>query len=113
MLANVSIYHFLVSCCPPCRKEMLPLVKWMKQHPVVRVVMVYLDRDSQNAQDFLAQNNIQVPRNVGNMRDAFALGVRGLPATLIIGAKGEINKRHIGDIEWGNKESRDEVLRWL
>ncbi|MDX8384797.1 MAG: TlpA disulfide reductase family protein [Ghiorsea sp.] len=107
------VLHFWASWCPPCRGEMPSLVQWVKQHPDVHVVMVSLDRDREDAQAFFRQHDIKVPLNVGNMRDAFALGVRGLPATLIIGAEGEIKKRRVGDIEWDDKASSDEVLRWL
>ena len=107
------VLHFWASWCPPCRGEMPSLVKWVKQHPDVQVVVVSLDRERKDAQDFLAQHKILLPLNVGNMSDSFALGVRGLPATLILGADGEIKKRRVGDIEGGDKASSDEVLRWL
>ncbi|MDX8384757.1 MAG: TlpA disulfide reductase family protein, partial [Ghiorsea sp.] len=86
------VLHFWASWCPPCRGEMPSLVQWVKEHPDVHVVMVSLDRDSEDAQAFFRQHDIKVPLNVGKMRDAFALGVRGLPATLIIDAEGEIKK---------------------
>jgi len=107
------VLHFWASWCPPCRGEIPSLVNWIGQHPDVNVVMVSLDRDREDAQAFFSQHGITLPLNMGEMRDAFSLGVRGLPATLILDAKGDIVKRRIGDILWDDKESSDEVLRWL
>jgi len=105
--------HFWASWCPPCRKEMPALVAWKKQHPDTTVIIVSLDSDRSGAESFFTKQSINTPLNMGNMRDASRLGVRGLPSTFIIGADGEVKKRHVGDINWADDASSREVLSWF
>ena len=93
------ILHFWASWCPPCRTEMPAMSKWVQAHPDVQVVMISLDYDQDGAEVFYAQKNIPLPLNMGNQRDTMALGVRGLPATIVIDADGNIKKRHMGDLK--------------
>jgi thiol-disulfide isomerase/thioredoxin len=107
------LLHFWASWCPPCRAEMPKINKWALAHPDVQVVMVSMDSDSEDAQAFYQQQNIHGQVNMGDMRQASSLGIRGLPTTIIIDAKGEVSKRHTGDIHWDNEVESNEVLRWL
>ena len=107
------LLHFWASWCPPCRKEMPALVKWIGEHPEVNVVVLSLDRARQGAQEFFAEHNIKIPLNMGNMAGASRLGVRGLPSTFVVDAKGDIVKRYTGDIHWSDPEKSKEVLGWL
>jgi len=107
------ILHFWASWCPPCRGEMPALVKWVAEHPQATVVIVSLDSNKANAQAFFKQQNIKLPLNMGSMSGASALGLRGLPTTLIIDAKGDVTKRHVGDLDWGDQQTSQQVLRWL
>jgi len=77
------------------------------------VIMVSMDSDSEDAQAFYQQHAIHGQVNMGDMRQAAALGVRGLPTTIIIDAKGDVSKRHTGDIHWNDASESAEVLRWL
>ena len=104
------VLHFWASWCPPCRSEMPALVKWVEANPKIKVVMVSLDNDRDNAAEFYVEQGIKTALNMGNMSDASRIGVRGLPSTFVIGADGEIKKRHIGDIEWGNSVAINELL---
>lgn len=107
------VLHFWASWCPPCRSETPALVKWVEANPKVKVVMVSLDNDRDNAAVFFAEQDIKLPLNMGNMSDASRLGVRGLPSTFVIGADEEVKKRHIGDIQWSESDANSKVLSWL
>jgi len=107
------VFHFWASWCPPCRKEMPALVKWMGEHPDVEMIVLSLDRSRASAEDFFKQHNIQLPINMGKMSETSSLGVRGLPSTFIMDADGEIIKRYTGDIDWSDPAKTKEVLSWL
>ena len=107
------ILHFWASWCPPCRTEMPAMSKWVQAHPDVKVVMISLDYDQDGAVAFYKQKNIQPPLNMGNQRDTMALGVRGLPTTMVIDAMGNIKKRHMGDLNWADERVSLMVLGWL
>ncbi|MDQ7002480.1 MAG: TlpA disulfide reductase family protein [Ghiorsea sp.] len=107
------ILHFWASWCPPCRSEMPAMSKWVQAHPDVQVVMISLDNDQDGAEAFYQQKNIHQPLNMGNQRDTMALGVRGLPTTLVIDANGDIKKRHLGDLNWADEGVSLMVLGWL
>jgi len=107
------ILHFWASWCPPCRSEMPAMNHWVQQHPDVKVVMVSLDSNQENAAAFYAQKNIQQPLNMGDQRETMALGVRGLPTTLVIDADGNIKQRHLGDLNWADERVSLMVLDWL
>ncbi len=87
--------------------------KWVEAHPDVQVVMISLDYDKEGAQAFYAQKGIKQPLNMGNQRDTMALGVRGLPTTIIIDAQGNIKQRHTGDLNWADERVSLMVLNWL
>ena len=107
------ILHFWASWCPPCRSEMPAMSSWVQQHPDVNVVMISLDYDQEGAAAFYQQKNIQQPLNMGKQRDTMALGVRGLPTTIVIDANGNVKKRHMGDLNWADERVSLMVLGWL
>jgi len=107
------ILHFWASWCPPCRSEMPSLITWIGQHPTTKVVVISLDNNKSNAEHFFKQTGIHMPINMGSMSGASALGVRGLPSTLIIDEAGEVIKRFTGDVDWADEEVSQQVLRWL
>ncbi|MDX8387518.1 MAG: TlpA disulfide reductase family protein [Ghiorsea sp.] len=102
--------HFWASWCGPCRSEMPALARWVGEHPEVKVVMLSLDNGREAAERFFAAHDINVPLNMGSMRDLSAVGVRGLPSTLLVDASGKITKRYLGDINWLNPQKSDEIL---
>lgn len=107
------ILHFWASWCPPCRSEMPAMSQWVQAHPDINVVMISLDYDQEGAETFYQQKNIHQPLNMGKQRDTMALGVRGLPTTLVIDANGDIKKRHMGDLNWADEGVSLMVLGWL
>ena len=107
------LLHFWASWCPPCRHEMPAMSRWARAHPEVRVVMVSLDRDMEDAKAFYARKNITMPLYLGDQRKAMALGVRGLPTTIVIDAEGRLKKRHMGKLDWADEQVGRMVLKWL
>jgi thiol-disulfide isomerase/thioredoxin len=107
------LLHFWASWCPPCRSEMPAMSKWVKAHPDVQVVMISLDSNQTYAQEFYDDKHIQTPLNMGDMAATSRLGVRGLPTTVVIDAKGDVSMRHLGDLDWGNPKVSQQVLSWL
>ncbi len=107
------ILHFWASWCPPCRTEMPKMNNWVQAHPDVKVVMISLDYDLEGAKHFYDKKSIQAPLNLGDQRQTMALGVRGLPTTIVIDADGNISKRHIGDLNWDDARVSQMVLGWL
>jgi len=107
------ILHFWASWCPPCRTEMPAMDAWVKAHSDVKVVMISLDYDLDGAQAFYQQKKITAPLHIATQRETLKLGVRGLPTTIIIDAKGNITKRHMGDLDWADKKVSQMVLGWL
>lgn len=107
------LLHFWASWCPPCRTELPAMHTWMKTHSDIKVVVISLDSDQSDASAFYAAKDIQSPLNMGNMREASNLGIRGLPTTIIIGADGEVVHRHMGDLDWADEQVSQGVLQWF
>lgn len=107
------LLHFWASWCPPCRSEMPNLVQWIKQHPEVEVVVISVDDDQADAAQFLKQHNMDLPLNMAKVGDVSALGVRGLPASLVIDAHGDVAARYIGDVQWLDADVSAKVRRWF
>ena len=107
------ILHFWASWCPPCREEMPELSSWVKAHPEFTLVAVSLDEDMQEIEKFLETNNISLPALQGNKNEVVRLGIRGLPATLLIDAKGEILRQRIGAVPWKDPAASANFLQHL
>ncbi len=107
------ILHFWASWCPPCREEMPELSSWVKAHPEVALVAVSLDEDMDDIKKFLETNHISFPALQGDKNDVIGLGIRGLPATLIIDAKGELLRQRIGAVAWSDPTASADFLQHL
>ncbi|MDX8396178.1 MAG: TlpA disulfide reductase family protein [Mariprofundaceae bacterium] len=107
------ILHFWASWCPPCRKEMPGLEAWIKAHPEVQIAAITLDNRITDATNFLKSQHISLPTLKGDMSAASRLGVRGLPATLILDANGDIQHSRIGALRWDDKKTSDDILATL
>ncbi len=107
------ILHFWASWCPPCRTELPAMHAWMKAHSDVNVVVISLDSDQADAAAFYAEKDLHSPLNMGDMREASKLGIRGLPTTIILDAAGEVVQRHMGDLNWADEQVSQGVLQWF
>jgi len=107
------ILHLWASWCPPCRAEMPEVAAWSQAHPEARMVVVSLDRHSSEAAQFLNQNGITMPVLLSDPSQAFSVGARGLPATLMIDADGNIEMLRVGMQDWQNKSWSETLLAYF
>lgn len=107
------IVHFWTSWCPPCRSEMPLLNAWIGEHPKVPVLLISVDEDPEDAVDFLRRNGIKGSINIAKPSALSALGVRGLPSTIIIDQEGNIAARYLGDLQWDDPKVSAKVLAWF
>jgi len=104
------VVHFWASWCPPCRKEMPELEAWVSAHPEVNFVPVTLDVNINDAIAFLKSKGIDFPVLQGSSKEVSGLGVRGLPATVVIGAGGEVLRLEAGVIHWDDEAATGKIL---
>ena len=105
------ILHFWASWCGPCRKELPKLAVWRAQHPKVPFIAISLDQNIADARNYLNQQRLPFPPALGNINGAMRLGVRGLPATIVIGGDGKIRQRFLGIQSWENNNFSHKILR--
>ncbi len=86
---------------------------WIKANPEINVVVISLDYAHGGASAFYKQKQIDLPLNMGKQRETMALGVRGLPTTIVVDADGNISQRHAGDLNWDDARVSQMVLGWL
>ncbi len=104
------IVHLWASWCPPCRKEMPQLARWMTRHPGARLLVVSLDRDADAARAFLQRHRIALPVLTTDSNEAFALGARALPSTILIRADGSVARVLTGDQDWSENSATVRAL---
>lgn len=95
LLGQVTVINIFASWCTPCAAEMPELVALKKQFPDVRVIGVVWNDDPKTIRAFLKQH--------GNPFEALwldpkgnatiALGIKGIPETLVVDARGTIRYR--------------------
>jgi len=107
------VIHFWASWCPPCRTEMPELETWVDEHPEVDFLPITLDVNINDAIAFLKSKKIDFPALQGSAEEISRLGVRGLPATVIIGAGGEVLRLKAGVLDWDDEAATGEVLEAL
>jgi len=107
------VLHFWATWCPPCREELPVLDAWSKKHGDVLLLPISLDSNMADVQSYLKAQKISLPANLGNMQGSARLGVRGLPATLVIGADGSIKASRIGAQPWHDKAFNEQLLAAL
>ncbi|MER9586190.1 TlpA disulfide reductase family protein [Mesorhizobium sp. M0276] len=105
---KVVLLNIWATWCVPCRKEMPTLDRLQAElgESGFEVVALSIDRDPDMVKQFFAEIGIQhLALNIDTSSKAmFALGVVGLPTTLLIDAKGKEIGRLIGPAEWDSPE---------
>ncbi|MDQ6965039.1 MAG: TlpA disulfide reductase family protein [Mariprofundales bacterium] len=107
------VLHFWASWCPPCRTELPQLDKWRSEHPNAQLIVISLDEAKADALLFLKQHHISLPAWITTSQQAMAIGVRGLPTTMLVDGNGEIQQSIIGAREWSESRFSDHIMRWL
>ena len=109
---KVLIVNFWATWCPPCVKEMPSLDKLAGILPKdkYRVFAVAMQKEVPEVEGFFKRANIQnlKPFLDPQMMGARAFGLRGVPATVIIGPNGMIG-RVDGEQDWASPQ----MVEWL
>ena len=96
---QVVVVDFWASWCVPCRRS-FPWMNAMQdryQDEGLRIIAVNLDRDSADAERFLAAypHNFRIAYDPdGNVAKEY--GVVGMPSSIVIGRDGQVFERHTG-----------------
>ena len=102
------VLNFWATWCAPCRKEMPSLDRLQAAMPEIAVVPVATGRnDVAQIAKFYTQAEVA---NLPVLRDpksglAHAMGVMGLPVTVILNPEGQEVARLIGDAEWDSPDA--------
>ncbi|RUY28052.1 TlpA family protein disulfide reductase [Mesorhizobium sp. M7A.F.Ca.US.001.04.1.1] len=101
---KVVLLNIWATWCAPCRKEMPTLDRLQAKlgGPDFEVVALSIDRSPDMVKQFFTEIGIaHLALNIDTSSKAmFALGVFGLPTTLLIDSKGREVGRLIGPAEW-------------
>ncbi|TXH95071.1 MAG: redoxin domain-containing protein [Pseudorhodobacter sp.] len=103
------VLNFWATWCPPCREEMPALDRLQAAMPDLAVVPVATGRnDPAGMERFWTEAGIT---NLTILRDpkselAHAMGVMGLPVTVIVNPDGAEVARLIGDAHWDGAEAQ-------
>jgi thiol-disulfide isomerase/thioredoxin len=111
---KVLVINFWATWCPPCEEEILKLNQLYKEYKNEGLVVIgiALDKDSLNlVEPFVREKKIGYPILVGN--EQVLRGVKdfsGVPTTLIVNQKGNIQKKYNGSFD---KDDLEKSLKEL
>ena len=113
--ARLTLLHFWASWCLPCRDELPALAALQSdlRKQGVRVVAVSVDRLGWDAIDRTTEKLDVRELELFHDRDreaAIALGIEGLPTTIIIDAQGREVARMEGEGHWADQAVRRQLL---
>lgn len=103
------VLNFWATWCAPCRHEMPALDRLQAALPDIAVVPVATGRNApEQITKFFTEAEV---KNLTVLRDpkmqlARAMGVAGLPVTVILNPEGQEIARLIGDAEWDSAEAQ-------
>ena len=109
------VLNFWATWCAPCRREMPSLERLQTAMPEIAVVPVATGRNAvEGIKRFFADAGV---KTLPTLRDpqsdlARAMGIIGLPVTVILNPEGQEVARLIGDAEW-DSASAQAVLKAL
>jgi len=108
---KVILLNFWATWCAPCRKEMpgIDTVQAEMAGDDFEVIALSIDtKGIERVKKFLKNLKIKnlAPYNDSTLKSGRAVGVFGLPATLLIDRQGREVGRMVGPTEWDSDESR-------
>lgn len=113
---RVTLVNFLATWCGPCAEEMPELVALRQAFPKMQMVAVVWNDDPDRISEWLSQHGDPF-RSRWLDKDgsaAIALGVRGIPESFIVDAKGNIRYRISGTLTPQlRQETLDPLLKQL
>ncbi len=104
---KVIFLDFWATWCPPCMAEMSSidaLYNKLKNNPHIVFIMVDADSDFTKAQAFMNKHQYSLPvySQTSNIPTEIFSG--SLPTTIVIDAKGQIVKKHVGIANYNTDE---------
>lgn len=107
---KVVLVNFWATWCVPCQWEMPLMEKLYQAYRVRGFVVVAISLDQQGAaavEPFVRQRRLTYPILLDPaMQGARQFGIRGLPATFLIGSDGYLKGATYGPREWDGPEAR-------
>lgn len=103
------VLNFWATWCAPCRREMPSLERLQAEMPELAVVPVATGRNAvEGIRRFFEEAGV---KTLPILRDpqsqlAHAMGVMGLPVTVILNPEGQEVARLIGDAEWDSDSAK-------
>lgn len=103
------VLNFWATWCAPCRKEMPSLERLQVAMPEIAVVPVATGRNAvEGIRRFFDEAGV---KTLPILRDpkselAHAMGIMGLPVTVILNPEGQEVARLIGDAEWDSESAK-------
>jgi thiol-disulfide isomerase/thioredoxin len=107
---KVVLVNFWATWCVPCQWEMPLMEKLYQSYKAKGFVIAAISLDQQGAavvEPFVKERKLTYPVLLDpRLEGARQFGVRGLPATLVIGADGYVKGTTYGPREWDGPEAR-------
>jgi len=108
---RVVVLNFWAAWCAPCREEIPHLQAWAAGQRGVQVVLVNIGDKPQVMREWLQRTGVSLMSLRDPESRALAgLGLRQLPATLIIDAEGRIRWKVIGKVDEQAEPVRSKAL---
>lgn len=107
------VLNLWASWCPPCRREMPVLENAQQAHPDIHFVFANQAETAQLVKDYLTTEGLVLNNVLLDSQTQIAQQVqsRGLPTTLFIDAKGEIQTYRMGELSNASLESYLKALK--
>jgi peroxiredoxin len=110
---RVVLVNFWATWCEPCRAE-LPIMERLRRimadKPFV-ILAVQMGGSARTAQDTAKELGLKFPLLLDRDSKVTARwGVDTLPTTFLIGPDGEVEFRHVGELDWRDAHRRIEEL---
>ena len=105
---KIILLNFWATFCVPCRLEMpsLQALSEKYHHENVEIIAISVDKGREKSvRKWIKKNNLDFPIALEGQSAGKVYEVSALPVTFIIGKKGQLIGRILGEREWNNKET--------
>jgi cytochrome c biogenesis protein CcmG, thiol:disulfide interchange protein DsbE len=100
-VSRPAVVNLWATWCQPCRRELPLLDRYASRYPSVSFAGVAIGEQPGDASDMVAQLGITFPQYADpDAAAADALGVSGLPVTVVVDGDGEVTV-HQGELDGG------------
>lgn len=100
---KIVFLNFWASWCESCKEEkpsFQRLAASQKDNPGILFITVLYDDDPRKAREFMKATGYGFKVLIDDRKVSRTYGVRGVPETFIINAKGRIEEKMIGPVRW-------------